>query len=64
MLGHKSAAMTLDIYADLFDSDIDAVAENVSNLWPGGPADRVHRQENTLTRGYVGAEGLSSWQFV
>ena len=27
MLGHKSAAMTLDTYADLFDSDLDAVAD-------------------------------------
>lgn len=27
MLGHKSAAMTLDTYADLFDDDLDAVAE-------------------------------------
>ena len=26
MLGHKSAAMTLDTYADLFDDDLDAVA--------------------------------------
>lgn len=26
MLGHKSAAMTLDTYSDLFDSDLDAVA--------------------------------------
>jgi integrase len=26
MLGHASAAMTLDIYADLFDDDLDAVA--------------------------------------
>jgi len=26
MLGHESAAMTLDVYADLFDSDLDAVA--------------------------------------
>lgn len=26
MLGHKSAAMTLDTYADLFDSDLDDVA--------------------------------------
>ncbi|WP_431278256.1 tyrosine-type recombinase/integrase [Leifsonia poae] len=25
MLGHKSAAMTLDVYADLFDDDLDAV---------------------------------------
>jgi integrase len=26
MLGHASAAMTLDVYADLFDDDVDAVA--------------------------------------
>jgi integrase len=33
MLGHASAAMTLDVYADLFDSDLDTAAENVGNLW-------------------------------
>ena len=27
MLGHASAAMTLDTYADVFDDDLDAVAE-------------------------------------
>jgi integrase len=27
MLGHASAATTLDVYADLFDDDLDAVAE-------------------------------------
>ncbi|MFT4282515.1 tyrosine-type recombinase/integrase [Microbacterium sp.] len=27
MLGHASAAMTLDVYADLFDDDLDAVAK-------------------------------------
>jgi hypothetical protein len=26
--------MTLDVYADLFDSDLDTVAENVAKLWP------------------------------
>lgn len=30
MLGHKSAAMTLDTYADLFDEDLDDVAERMS----------------------------------
>jgi integrase len=29
MLGHASAAMTLDRYADLFDDDLDAVAERM-----------------------------------
>jgi integrase len=33
MLGHASAAMTLDVYADLFESDLDSVAENVGKLW-------------------------------
>jgi integrase len=27
MLGHKKASMTLDVYADLFDDDLTAVAE-------------------------------------
>ena len=27
MLGHASAAMTLDVYADLFDDDLEAVAD-------------------------------------
>ena len=42
MLGHKSAAMTLDTYADLFDDDLDEVAmrlnegghkKNVGKVW-------------------------------
>lgn len=32
MLGHASAAMTLDIYADLFDSDLDAVADRLDGV--------------------------------
>lgn len=34
MLGHKSAAMTLDTYADLFDSDLDMVAARISERMP------------------------------
>ncbi len=43
MLGHASASMTLDTYADLFDDDLDAVANaldrararsSVSKVWP------------------------------
>jgi integrase len=33
MLGHSSAAMTLDVYSDLFESDLDAVAETVGKMW-------------------------------
>ncbi len=29
MLGHASASMTLDTYADLFDDDLDAVADRL-----------------------------------
>jgi len=45
MLGHASAAMTLDVYADLFDDDLDAVAvaldhaaseASVGRMWARG----------------------------
>ena len=45
MLGHASAAMTLDTYADLFDDDLEAVAtalhearsrESVGKMWAQG----------------------------
>lgn len=29
MLGHASAAMTLDVYADLFDDDLTVVADRL-----------------------------------
>jgi hypothetical protein len=29
MLGHKSAKVTLDTYSDLFDDDLDAVADTL-----------------------------------
>jgi integrase len=34
MLGHASAAMTLDVYTDLFESDLDDVAVTVSKMCP------------------------------
>ena len=42
MLGHASAAMTLDVYADLFDESLDRVADrldesyeaSVASTWP------------------------------
>jgi integrase len=40
MIGHASAAMTLDVYADLFDDDLTAVAdklsETVGKTWAQG----------------------------
>lgn len=40
-----SAAMTLDVYADVFDSDLDLVADNVAELWP----DVVRLQSDVVT---------------
>ena len=31
MLGHASASITLDVYADLFEDDLDAVAVALDN---------------------------------
>jgi integrase len=31
MLGHSSAAMTLDVYSDLFDTDVDDVAQRIND---------------------------------
>ncbi|GAB3269533.1 hypothetical protein GCM10027449_03760 [Sinomonas notoginsengisoli] len=48
MLGHASAAMTLDVYADLFDDDLDRVATKLD-------AAAANRGQNvaTETRGIV-----------
>lgn len=35
MLGHKNASMTLDTYADLFDTDLDNVAMRINNVIEG-----------------------------
>jgi integrase len=51
MLGHKSAAMTLDVYADLFDDDLSAVAARlddaarssvVGKMWAKDQNDQPH----------------------
>ena len=39
MLGHESAAMTMDVYADLFESDQKLVAQKVGRMW----AEQVER---------------------
>lgn len=36
MLGHSSAAMTLDTYADLFDDDLDDLADAMHEAYGGG----------------------------
>lgn len=40
MLGHASANLTLDTYADLFDTDLDDVAERMTRQFEAAVADR------------------------
>lgn len=39
MLGHADAAMTLNVYADLFDGELDAVAERLDRAFLGAQSD-------------------------
>lgn len=41
ILGHASAAMTLDVYAKLFDDDLDAVADRLDQAAAQDRADLV-----------------------
>lgn len=56
MLGHASAAMTLDVYADLFDDDLDAVAaalndravsSSVGEMWAEVRLDDAVREDES-----------------
>jgi hypothetical protein len=51
MLGHASAAMTLGTYADLFEADLDTVAENVGM---GGHDPLTDLTEKAPTCAYAG----------
>jgi integrase len=46
MLGHASAAMTLDIYAGLFDDDLDSVGERLSDAAGADAADSVRTKDD------------------
>lgn len=41
MLGHASAQMTLDVYAGLFDADLDVLADNLDLAFREASADSV-----------------------
>jgi integrase len=45
MLGHAKASMTLDVYADLFDDDLEAVAERLDEIARGRSADYMRTTE-------------------
>jgi len=47
MLGHASAAMTLDVYAGLFGDDLDAVAERLDEAAANARADYLRTQAGT-----------------
>jgi site-specific recombinase XerD len=49
MLGHASAAMTLDIYAGLFPDDLDTVASQLDQAFPKTNADQM-RTNRSLGR--------------
>lgn len=50
MLGHKKASMTLDVYSDLFDGDLDEVAGRLDGVRTSALADflRTEAPDNTL----------------
>jgi hypothetical protein len=48
MLGHASDATTLDVDADLFDSDLSSVAESVGKMWDESRGRTNIRRKTTL----------------
>ncbi len=52
MLGHASAAMTLDVYSGLFDDDLDAVAERLD-----AAAQSARETSRGLSADYLRTEG-------
>jgi hypothetical protein len=62
MLGHASAAMTLDVYAGLFGDDLDTVADLLDGPHAGVCgllADSEWRRARTAVRGWRGAHAVS-----
>lgn len=45
MLGHEKASMTLDVYSDLFDGDLDLVAERLDEVRSRGSADFMRTKD-------------------
>lgn len=57
MLGHASAAMTLDVYAGLFGDDLDALADRLDEAFGGLNADQVRTAERWSDRKPTGWAG-------
>ena len=60
MLGHASASMTLDVYADLFEDDLDALAGRLDEAAAGALADSVRTGETIRT--FPGVSGSPQMQ--
>jgi len=61
MLGHASAAMTLDVYAGLFGDDLDAVADRLDEAAAQARADHLRTrglEHGVLPLDLGGASGL------
>ncbi len=55
MLGHKDAAMTLNVYADLFDDELDAVAERLDGAVSAARADLLRTSAGAAVVPLVGS---------
>jgi integrase len=49
MLGHASAAMTLDVYAGLFTDDLDALADRLDQAFARLNADQMRTEPTPVT---------------
>jgi integrase len=61
MLGHASAAMTLDTYAGLFDTDLESVAERMNQAVSEARADYLRTRaaaDNVATLGQDGSQAV------
>lgn len=61
MLGHASAAMTLDVYAGLFGDDLDAVADRLDEAATKARADYLRTRDpksDVLPLDFGDASGL------
>ena len=57
MLGHASASMTLDVYAGLFDDDLDTVAKRLDEAASEALADSVRTEQVIRSLTSVSAGG-------
>jgi hypothetical protein len=62
MLGHASAAVTLDVYSGLFDDDLDAVADRMDQAFTRNLADRGLKRALRTFRKQEGGRDLAVYR--